>query len=244
MTIWKAIRSSFVDIFEPKILIFVILTPIFSLLVWGLVFFFFAWQWAMGLSDWLIHSTAFQWIVQTMGMEVAGYLPQVLAVLAIVLLFLPLTYFSTVILISIFGMPIIVRVLKNKYYGELQLVGASGLGSIGNTIVHSLLFLLLFFVTLPLWLLPGMQIFVPILLTAAYNRRIFSYDSLGDFLSHKEIKNFQKKYRSDLLLLGIFIATLAYLPLASFIMPIMGAIAYTHYCLGQLVIKPTDGLNQ
>ena len=237
MTLWRAILSSFRDLFEPKILIFLILSPILSLAAWGLIFFLFAWQWVAFLSGWMAESSLFLWATELIGIVDISYLPKVLAIVGIVLLFLPLTYFSTVILISLFGMPVIVRVLRDKYYANIPKVAASGIGSIWNTLFHSLMFLILFSVTLPLWLLPGMQIFLPILLTAAYNRRIFSYDALGDFLPHKEIKSFQKEYKSDLLLLGIFVGALAYMPLASFFMPIMGAVAYTHFCLGHLSQK-------
>jgi len=234
MTIWRSILSSFRDLFEPKIMVFLILSPILSLAAWALIFFLFAWQWVAFLSGWMSESTLFLWTTQLLGIAEISYLPKVLATIGIVLLFLPLTYFSTVILISLFGMPVIVRVLHVKYYGNIPKIAASGIGSVWNTLFHSVMFLLLFGITLPLWLLPGLQIFLPILLTAAYNRRIFSYDALGDFLTHKDVKTFQKDNKSDLLLLGIFVGTLAYMPLASFFMPIMGAITYTHYCLGTL----------
>jgi len=237
MSFWRAILISFRDLFEPRILIFFILSPLISLAVWGLIFFLFAWQWVALLSQWMAESSLFLWVTELIGIVDLSYLPKVLAFLGIVLLFLPLTYFSTVILISLFGMPAIVRVLRDKYYANIPKVAASGIGSVWNTMLHSLIFLILFGITLPLWVLPGMQIFLPILLTAAYNRRIFSYDALSDFLTHKEIKAFQREYKSDLLLLGIFVGALAYLPLASFFMPIMGAIAYSHFCLGHLSEK-------
>lgn len=237
MTVWRAILVSFRDLFEPRIVLFLILSPLISLTAWALIFFLFAWQWVAFLSGWLTESSIFEWLTQLVGIVDISYLPKVLSIIAIVLLFLPLTYFSTVILISLFGMPVIVKVLRDKYYANVPKVAASGIGSIWNTLLHSLIFLLIFTLTLPLWLLPGMQIFLPILLTAAYNRRIFTYDALGDFLNHNEIKNFHKLHKSDLLLLGLFVGAFAYLPLASFFMPIMGAVAYTHYCLGHVSIE-------
>jgi hypothetical protein len=237
MSLWRAILYSFRDLFEAKIIVFLISSLIFSIAVWGLIFFLFAWQWVAYLSKWMTDSSLFLWVTEFLGVIDITYLPKVLAFVGIILLFLPLTYFSTVILISLFGMPVIVKVLQEKYYPNIPMVAASGIGPIWNTIFHSFIFLILFGITLPLWLLPGMQIFLPILLTAAYNRRIFSYDVLSNFLTHKEIKVFQKKHQADLLLLGIFVGALAYLPLAFFFMPIMGAIAYTHFCLSHLSEK-------
>lgn len=232
MTLWTAFKHTARDLFEPRILIFLLLTPIFSLVAWGLIFLLFAWTWVNTLSLWMADSAAFLWLVDFLGVS-AGYLPQFFAIVAIVLLFLPITYFSTVMLISIFGMPVIVAVIREKHYPNLTKVGASGIGALWNTLLHSLIFLVLFVVTLPLWLLPGMQVFLPIALTAIYNRRIFTYDALGDFMSHKEILQFKKDNRSDLLLMGVVIGGLAYVPLASFIMPIVGALSFTHYCLGK-----------
>jgi hypothetical protein len=244
MTLWKAILSSFRDVFEPRILVFFFFSPLISLSFWGLIFFLFAWDWVTFLSGWMGESSFFLWVTQWVGVSDISYLPKILAVASIVLLFLPLTYFSTIILISLFGMPIIVNVIRDKYYAPILKVQTSGLGSIWNTIFHSLIFLILFTLTLPLWLLPGLQIFLPILLTAAYNRRIFSYDALANFLYHKEIKQFQKTHKSDLLLLGIFVAALAYVPLGSFFMPVIGAIAYTHFCLGNVKTTKPDGLGR
>jgi CysZ protein len=232
MTLWKAILRSFRDLFSPQIVLFLVLSPLFSLLLWGIVFFLFAWNWIDFLEHWISNTGLFLWLENLLNFSNFSYASKFLAIFFIMALFIPLTYISTIILLSLFAMPVVVKTVHEKYYGNLVKVPVSSFRFIGNTLWFSFVFIVLLIVTLPLWLLPGMQIFLPMLLAAFYNRNIFTYDALGDFSSHQDIKQFKKTYQSDLLLLGFFLGVLAYIPVVCFFAPVIGALSYTHYCLG------------
>jgi len=136
-------------------------------------------------------------------------------------------------------MPLIVEDFKKRYYTRLPHYQNSFFVTFKNTTLAIFLFIFMFVVTLPLWLLPGMQVFIPLLLHAGLNRRLFTFDALSSFLSNVEINQFRKKYRAELLVLGLFAAFLSYIPILSLFSPLLGALSFAHFCLGRLQIDVT-----
>lgn len=234
MSIFKAFRLGFGSLFEPQILLLMLLVPLSMFAVWVGVFYFIIWDLLLGFVQQILSFSLINQLILSFGFSSSETLMTGLAIVLMVLLFFPLLYISTVMMISIFAMPIIVNLIQKKHYPKVKKAGASGVGSVVNTVVHTFLFLLFYILLSPLYLIPGLQIILPVLLTAGYNRHIFAYDAVAEFLEQKQIKVFKKQNRTDLYLIGLFTALLIYLPLASFIMPIWGAAAFTHYSLARI----------
>ena len=88
--------------------------------------------------------------------------------------------------------------------------------------------------TLPLWLIPGMGLVLPIYWLAWLNRRTFAYDALAAHATKEEWKALFEKHRGKLLLLGVLLGLVAHVPLVGLLAPAFGALAYVHYGLEAL----------
>jgi uncharacterized protein involved in cysteine biosynthesis len=89
-------------------------------------------------------------------------------------------------------------------------------------------------VTLPLWLIPGMAIVLPVLLAGYLNYRGYSYDALSAHAGTDELDDVLVRERSGLYLAGIVAGLLAFVPVLNLIAPAYAGLAYIHYCLEAL----------
>ena len=75
------------------------------------------------------------------------------------------------------------------------------------------------------------------LLTSAYlNQRLFRYDALAEHASPEEFAQLVRHSRSDLFLLGILVSLLLYVPVVNLLVPVLGGLAFTQFCLGRLQV--------
>ncbi|MGE5086420.1 MAG: EI24 domain-containing protein, partial [Bacillota bacterium] len=189
-------------------------------------------SWLLGMEGLLQGLWPFQWVQHWTGVE--GF-AEILAVLFLVLLFIPMCFVVAVIFTSIFVMPIALKwVVEADFPGLEKKRGGSVLGSLWNTLKATVVFVVGFIVTLPLWLLPGCQVVVPLLLASWLNRQIFMYDVLQDYASKEERSVIQREEGPSLLAMGMFLGFLSYIPLAIFFIPVLAALCYTYYGLNEL----------
>lgn len=228
-----ALGKSIRDLFDRKILLLFLMPFAASLFFWAIIFYIFAGVWLAGLSSSMIEFSLVQWLQTWVGVSLLVF-AQVVAAILLFLLFIPVTYLTTVLIVSLFAMPVIVKHLHKKYYSEVQVVGTAQVASVVNTLWHSFRFVLLLILSLPLWVIPGMQILIPLLLTAALNRRIFTFDALADYRSKADIIKFQESAAKDLFGLGLVMGVFSYIPFVNFLVPVFSGLAYTHLCFQKL----------
>jgi uncharacterized protein involved in cysteine biosynthesis len=89
-------------------------------------------------------------------------------------------------------------------------------------------------VTLPLWLTGIGALLLPLILSAWFTQRMFRYDALADHASAGEYKRILQGSSGRLILMGIVLALLLYVPLVNLVVPVLSALAYTHLCLAEL----------
>ena len=83
----------------------------------------------------------------------------------LVLLLIPLIYGTALFIVAVFALPLMLeRVAEKDYPGLERRNGGTLAGSIGNALLAVAVFLAGWIVTLPLWLIPGMGIALPLLL--------------------------------------------------------------------------------
>lgn len=228
----KAFRQSFESMLKLRMLILVLLPPIVAVFGVFLIFFLFWNSWLLGLEGLLQGLWPFQWVQHWTGNEGVA---EIIAVLFLVLLFIPICFVVAVILTSIFVMPVALKwVVEDDFPNLEKKRGGSLIGSLWNTLMATVVFIVGFMVTLPLWLLPGCQVLVPLLLGSWLNRQIFLYDVLQDYASKEERQAIQKEEGSTLLAMGSFLGLMAYVPLAIFFIPVLAALCYTYYGLNEL----------
>lgn len=230
--IFKSLRQAFESLLSFRMFLLVLLPPIFSILGLMIVFIIFWQSWLLGLSSFLSSLSLFQWLQNMTGfLDFAEWS----AVIFLILGFIPMAYLIAVLFTSLFIMPIVLKIVVGKDFKHLEKKrGGSLLGSVWNTVWVTLLFVAVFFVTLPLWLLPGCQILVPLLLTAWLNKKIFLYDVLQDYATAEERGRIEKEESGPLYGLGLILGFCSYVPLVFFAVPVLSALSYTYYGLNAL----------
>ncbi|MNJ98612.1 CysZ-like protein [compost metagenome] len=236
--VFKAFRQSFESLLSPKILGLVLMPPLISFFGLLLIFMMFWSGWVTGLEVFFQDTWIFQMLGKAfaaIGLQdvqgVAGWI----AAVFLILLFLPLTILVAVIITSIFVMPVALELIRRQDFKHLERRrGGSTMGSLWNTLKVSAVFIFAFAVTLPLWLIPGCQIAIPVLLAAWLNKRIFVYDVLQDFASREERKLIETQERGGLYGMGVLLGLMAYIPFAFLVIPVVAALCYIYYCLNEL----------
>lgn len=151
------------------------------------------------------------------------------------LLLIPLIYGTALFIVAVFALPLMLGRVAAKDYPELERrQGGTLAGSIGNASLAVIVFLVVWMITLPLWLIPGMGIVLPVLLAAYLNYRGFSYDALSAHADAGEIDTLIPRERGNLYLAGIVAGLLAYIPLINLVAPAYAGLAFIHYCLEAL----------
>jgi uncharacterized protein involved in cysteine biosynthesis len=106
--------------------------------------------------------------------------------------------------------------------------------SIASQLVAVVVFLVGWVVTLPLWLIPGMIIVLPVLLSGYLNYRGYSYDALSAHAGAEELDAVLAGERSGLYLVGVVAGLLAFVPVLNLIAPAYAGLAFIHYGLEAL----------
>ncbi len=230
--IFQSFRQSFEALLRFRMFLLILLLPMMA--VAGLlVLFMIYWQeWNLGLTAFFSGMSLFQWIESWSGFQ---ELSLWFSMAFLILVFIPLVYLTSVLLISVLVMPLVIKWVGESDFKNLKKKrGGSILGSLWNTLVATALFVVVFFVTLPLWLIPGFQIVLPLLLTSWLNKKVFLYDVLQDFATREERLHIVRAQALPLYGMGFLLGFLSYIPLAFFFVPVLSALSYTYYGLNAL----------
>jgi hypothetical protein len=173
----------------------------------------------------------FQWVA-SFGLEsLRGF---AVAMTALMLL-MPLMVALAMAVVAVVSMPAVIRHLGRGVYRDLEWRGGwSVLGAIWNALWSSLVFLLGYLVTLPLWLIPPLAMVVPWLWWGWFTARVMRFDSLSEHADPDELRALLRAHRSQYLLLGLLVAALNYVPLMFLVTPVLSALAFAHLSLSLL----------
>lgn len=198
-----------------------------GLLVWLLLAFF--------ALDWLVaHFLDFPPLTWITGWG-ALWLAKVMAWVGGWLAVFALAYMTAMLLAGIFIVPLLANEIGAREYPDVARAGEDSLiAATVNSLLAAAGFLVGWIGTLPLWLIPGMGLVLPIYWLAWLNRRTFAYDALAAHATNAEWKALFDKHRGKLLLLGVLLGLLAHVPFIGLLAPAFGALAYVHYGLEAL----------
>jgi hypothetical protein len=156
-------------------------------------------------------------------------------VVVIVILLTPAILITALLIAAVFAMPVLVGHVARRNYPQLERRrGGTIFGSAWNAFVAIGLFLVLWVVTVPLWLLGPIAALLPLLLSAYLNQRLFRYDALSEHASRDEMQRIFAEARGKLFLLGLITGVLYFIPPFSLIGPVFAALAFVHLCLAEL----------
>jgi len=228
--ILDALARALRDLFNLRVL-WVVIWP---MLVAGLLWL------VLALTFW---GTFSSWIAQgldRLGVQtwLAGLEPLWLAngiqVVLQLLLFVPLVYLTALIITALFAMPVLIRMVAERDYPELaRASGGSLIGNLGNALIAMLLFIALWVVTLPLWLI-GVGVIVPFIAAAYLNQRLFRYDAIAEHASAGEMTTLFESERGGWWGLGLLTGLVQFVPLLNLLGPVFAALAFIHFGLARL----------
>ncbi len=228
-----ALTRAMGNLFDPRILAIVFLPVLISLVLWTLLAWLFWGAWTRGIAGVMASTTVAGWLQGWSATWVIDYTAALVVLIAI----LPAMFVTALLITEIIAMPVIVRFVAERYHPNLQrAAGGTLAGSISNAAIAISVFAVLWICTLPLWL-TGAGAVLALVLTSAYlSQRLFRYDALAEHASPEEFAQLVRHSRGDLFLLGILLSLLLYVPVVNLLVPVLGGLAFTQFCLGRLAV--------
>jgi CysZ protein len=219
------------DLTEARILALVLVPPVGGLVLWTVLAWAYWGDWIAWVDTMLAATAVGQWI-QSFD---PGWLVSSLATLVLIAFVVPLMLVTVVVITELVAMPVIVGLVGHRHFGALELRrGGTVAGSVWNAVRGILGFVVLWLLTLPLWLTGIGAVVLPPLLSAWFTQRMFRYDALADHASTAEYRRIVQGSSGRLILMGLLLAFLYYVPVLNLVVPVLSGLAFTHLCLGEL----------
>lgn len=155
--------------------------------------------------------------------------------LVLLLLMLPFIYATAALIVSAFAMPLMLDRIAVTDYADLALRrGGSFWGSVWNSLLALLIFVVLAALSLPLWFVPGLGIGFSLALSVWLNKRCYSYDALMNHADRDELQRLPREHRRHLYGLGAGIGIVGFVPVVNLFVPAFVGLAFVHYLLEAL----------
>ncbi len=225
-----ALARAFRDLFQFKVLWIVIWPMLAAATLWlvlGVTFWstFSGWI-ASGLTTIGIQS----WLD---GVEPRWIAYAIQAVLHLIL-FVPLVLVTALVITGLFAMPALIRLVADRDYAQLKREnGGSLAGNLLNALFAVAVFVAIWALTLPLWLI-GAGIVVPFVAAAYLNQRMFRYDALAEHATHEEMQTLFSENRASWWLLGLLTGFIQFIPLLNLLAPVLTALVFIRFGLDRL----------
>lgn len=217
--------------------------------VWPMLAAAFFWL-VLGITFWTTFSG---WIAQ--GLDAIGiqawlaelepvWIAHGVQLIVHLILFVPLVLLTALVITALFAMPALVRMVAERDYPRLEHRKGGGLvGSLWNAVVGLVLFVALWVVTLPLWLI-GVGVVIPFVAAAYLNQRLFRYDAVAEHASADEMGALFRRERTGWWGLGLLTGLVQFVPFLNLFAPVLAALAFIHFGLARLdaqrALQPPD----
>ena len=157
------------------------------------------------------------------------------AVFLLLAAFAALVYFTAILLVAVFALPRLINLVAARDYSDLGRHGENVFwGSLGNTLGAGAIFVVGCLVTLPLLLIPGALLVLPLLWGSWLNQRTFRFDALAEHATPTEMQCVLAQNRSRFYLAGAATAAAAHVPLVNLLVPAFTALVFVHLGLAAL----------
>ena len=136
---------------------------------------------------------------------------------------------------AIIILPLMLKHLAQTEYRDVAAQGADNfVASTVNSLLAAILFIVGWVLTLPLWIIPGLSIILPMLLMGWLNRKTFAYDALSMHASDDEWREIRRQHKRPMFILGLLMALMAHVPIVGLFVPAFAALAFIHFGLNVL----------
>ncbi|MDP3715789.1 MAG: EI24 domain-containing protein [Burkholderiales bacterium] len=226
-----AISRATRNLFHPRIVAIVFLPMLGSVLLWAVLGWLFWDSWTGGIAAAMASTTVAGWLQGWSALWVIDYTASFVVLVGL----LPAIYVTALLLTEFFAIPVLVRFVAERYHPNLaRAEGGTLAGSLVNAAGAIVVFAVLWIFTLPLWLTGVGAVLAPLLTSAWLVQRLFRYDALAEHASPEEFALLVRRSRGELLMLGIIVSLLLYVPVVNLLVPVLGGLAFTQFCLARL----------
>lgn len=244
----KVMAQTFKGLFYPQVLLLLFLPLLISFSVVAILLVLTWGFWSGLFTQGLVFVSPFwQTFLDSLPLLLAQIfqgLAPLLPILFFMVLFafaFPILVVLNLVLTSLVASHFLVQLIARHDFPELSKKGRPRVAQgIWKTLRTCFIYLFVWVLTFPLWLLPLVQLILPILLTAWFNRQICMFDALTDFADEEELQVVIQKSASRGYILGMMTAGLNYIPFALFLSPILTMLAFTYLGLGNLRLHRSE----
>lgn len=222
-----ALARTFANLKSGKVWLYVLTPALFSLLltialaVWGL-----GWM-VQQMMDYPPMTLLVGWGLVWLA-HILAYLGGWMAIFAV-------AYLTASLLAAIVILPLMLKHLSATEYRDVAPMGKdSFVAAAVNSLFAAILFIVGWLITIPLWLIPGFSLLIPLLLMGWLNRRTFAYDALSMHATAGEWQEVRAGQKTPLFMLGLTMALFAHIPLLGLLVPALAALSFVHYGLEAL----------
>lgn len=230
ISVLDALSRALRDLFRFRVLWIVIWPMLSAVLMWvvlGVAFWGTLSGWiesgltAIGIQEWLENLEP-RWVAN--GIQAVVHL----------ILFMPLVFMTALVITALFAMPALIRLVAERDHPQLRREnGGSIAGNLLNAAVAIGIFIAIWALTLPLWLI-GAGIVIPFVAAAYLNQRLFRYDALAEHASREEMQAMFTRHRSSWWGMGLLTGLLQFVPVLNLFAPVLTALAFIHFGLARL----------
>jgi hypothetical protein len=205
----RALRSQFTG----KMLFLSAIPFLLSLLLWGVALYY-------GLNPLIDYVEglfrAYGWYEVSSGTLASvglGALKAVIVPLVALLALLPLMILTALLFMGVAAMPAIVKHVSERQFPTLEMLrGGSFVGSLMTNVTGFIVFVPLWLLTLPLYLVAPLAVAAQVLLWGWLTARVMAYDALADHASEQERADVLRAHRRNLMLIGMLSGAAGALP--------------------------------
>ena len=230
--VFAAFSKSLRDLTRGEVLWHAVWPPLLALIVWV----------AVALSVWADGVALMARIVPQLPWSGWEWVARWAAVFLLLAAFAALSYFTAILLVAVFALPRLVTLVAARDYPDLGRHGENVFwGSLGNTLKAGAIFVVVCLATLPLLLIPGVLLVLPLLWVGWLNQRTFRFDALADHATRSEMQRLARDSRGRFFLAGVGTAATAYVPLLNLLAPVFTALVFVHLGLAALRRQRREG---
>lgn len=181
------------------------------------------------LTDWGVLSIKV-WLLSALAVINAGLVPMIAGVIL-----LPMAGILGLAVAAVVVMPIVLNHVSAREYPGLERRGRYSLVSgIWNATWVTVVFIVGWLVTLPLWLIPPLAAVLPVLWWMFAFTRMLRFDALADHASPAERRTLFARHNTGFWALGLIFSLINLLPPAWIFLPVLSSLVFVHYALDAL----------
>ena len=232
MEVFAAFTKSLRDLTRAEVLWQAVWPPLVALAFWIVV----------AVAVWAHGVALMAHVVPQLPWSGWEWVAQWAAVFLLLAAFAALTYVTAVLLVAVFALPRLINLVAARDYPDLGRHGENVFwGSLGNTLVSGTIFMVGCLAILPLLLIPGAVLVLPLLWGGWFNQRTFRFDALAEHATRTELQTLMRENRSRFYFAGIGTAAAAHVPLVNLLAPAFTALVFVHLGLAALRRQRHEG---